>query len=172
MQYANGEIRSGGGGQPEPEVWVWLADPLQRLLQVNEPPHEQVAVLEHQPMAALRGSLQQLQRYLQKREEPSTHSLAAPGTPTAGTMHTHWWHCAYSLAAPCMPTDGTMHTHWWHHARLLVAQCMPTGGTMHNDTHWRHCAYSQAVPCILTGGTTMHPGYMHVHVHVRTFSCP
>ena len=64
LEYADGELGSGLGGEPEPEVWVGLGEALQSFLQLLEPVDEQVTVLEHQPVASLGCRLQQLQCHL------------------------------------------------------------------------------------------------------------
>ena len=59
LQYPNGEVGSGVGRQPEAEVGVWLRHLLQFLLQFSQPFHQQVAVLQHQPLSARDRRLQQ-----------------------------------------------------------------------------------------------------------------
>lgn len=79
LQDADGEVLDGVGGEPETVVWVRLGDPLQRLLQLLQPLDQQVAVLQHQPLAPGYSGFQQLQRHLQNmpglRSQGSRDSL-------------------------------------------------------------------------------------------------
>ena len=64
LQYSDGEVCSGLCGEPQPELWVGLGQLLQSFLQLLQPVYEQVAVLEHEPVASLCSCLQQLQGHL------------------------------------------------------------------------------------------------------------
>ena len=60
LQNTNGELWGRLSGQPKSEIWMRLAQLLQFLLQLAQPSPQQVAILQHQPLAATDGSLQQL----------------------------------------------------------------------------------------------------------------
>lgn len=64
LEYSNGEVSGGLGGEPEPEVGVRTCEVLQGLLQLLEPVDEEVAVLQHQPVTSLCSCLQELQCHL------------------------------------------------------------------------------------------------------------
>ena len=58
LQDADGEVGRGVGGHPQPEVLLRRLELLQQLLQGLEPVGQQVAVLQHHPVAALRAHLE------------------------------------------------------------------------------------------------------------------
>ena len=64
LQYAYGELCCRLCCQPEPEVWVGLGQLLEGLLQLFEPADEEVAVLQHEPVASLGRGLQELESNL------------------------------------------------------------------------------------------------------------
>jgi len=67
LQYADGEASNGFGGEPEAEVGMSLAEFLQMFLQLLQPVHEQMTVLQHQPLTAVDCCVQQLNRQLKKQ---------------------------------------------------------------------------------------------------------
>lgn len=92
----NGKPFGRVSGQPQSEIWVRLRNPFEGLLQVDQPLHQEMTILQHEPLPTGHGILQQLQRHLGRERDGGMnclHGLTQKRSSTKGV----WIHADIHL---------------------------------------------------------------------------